>query len=796
MRSHSSVDTASSHDRSGRTISTIAAALLVVAMLASAPAEAGYERDFESGSLIIPMDLAYQEDGMFQAYGLLFQLLRHGITVYWVIDPDKSWHHADCDSSGDECAWPCASGSTDKCSYPTASPDFYASATVLWDGQGGATGATITEHGYRAGPFVIDTSDRDEALAIVDVWNDPDTWAAATWAERTVFNIVTVHQTTATFTGYVRKEMVVAPTIAVFSDGHEDIATGYLRAAGIPQSNAMEFPAGNCGDDDCGPGTDNPDMLTVPSVMGEMGTCDAMNYDHKNGALFTADGLPAYCQIMSMHWDVSKRNEVECNGGRCPDLEADCAGETITYHGHEVVAEVRKFLGYPVHFFAECQAVNAYENLVPDPAWPYLDDDERKGHFLTEIGVPPLCPVGDECTEDGFACETDGCGSGVDCCLPTDDRELGAGFLIADQPDSATLKILHPDVAYNQFDGRFATEGGSEPAYNLAEFMGAGYLLDREVTFITGPDGPGDQDVWMTGYMEGECDIVGDDDVGIPSGECNSGKVSYLGGHRYSTDPTSDNSRGTRLFLNALFEADCVTSVGQPDMALALQGDVMLVAVSFPVESTYTSAFTNQGRGAALDADLTTKIPEGVTMVEAESGGTTLLNGVGWHIGSISGNPPLAGDPSNTGGRWATLSFAAEGAYDIDLSISYWVGLSEIDASRTVTINVGIDSDGDGIIDSLDPYPNDDHACGDSDGDTCDDCAVAGTSEPDNDGPDADADGICDAGEDDIPGDGDDAGGCGCASSRPQDAAAGLILMLLLALLRRRRSSSTARGAT
>ena len=770
--------TVSLRNRLSRPVIYAAATALAIALLASAPAEAGYERDFETSSLIIPMDLSYQEDGMFQAYGLLFQLLRHGITVYWIIDPDKEWHHADCDTSGDECAWACASGSAAKCPYPTASPDFTASATVLWDSRGIPSGGAITDHGYRGGPFVVDAGDREEARVIIDVWNDPDTWEGASWAARTIFNVVTVHQTTATFTGYVRKEMVVAPTIAVFSDGNENIATSYLRAAGIPQSNEREFPADKCGDDDCGPGTLNPDMLTVPSIMGEMGTCDAMNYDHKNGSLFTDDGLPAYCQIMSMHWGVDQRNVVECDGGRCPDTQAECDGETITYHGHEVVAEVRQFLGYPVHFFAECQAVNAYENLVPDPAWPYLDDDDRKGHFLTDIGVGPSCP----CTEAGFDCVTDGCGAGVDCCLPSDDRELGAGFLIAEKPDSATLQILHPEVAYNQFDGRFETEGGSEPAYNLATYMDAGYLLDREVTFVTGPDGPGDQDVWMTGYMEGECDIGGDD-VGIPSGECNSGKVSYLGGHNYSTDPTSDNSRGTRLFLNALFEADCVTSVGQPDMALSLQGAVMLVAESFPVESTFATVFTNQGRGAALEATLTTKIPAEITLVAAESDATTLLNGVEWYVGSISGNPPLAGDPAHTGGRWATLSFAAEGAYDIDLDISYRVGLSWLEASRTVTINVGVDSDGDGIIDSLDPFPNDDHACGDSDGDTCDDCSVAGTSEPDNDGPDADGDGICDAGDRDNPGDGDD-GGCGCRTSSPQGFALWLLLFAALMLPR------------
>jgi hypothetical protein len=40
------------------------------------------------------MDLAYQDVGMFQAYGLLFQLLHQGVPVAWVIDPDKKWHAA------------------------------------------------------------------------------------------------------------------------------------------------------------------------------------------------------------------------------------------------------------------------------------------------------------------------------------------------------------------------------------------------------------------------------------------------------------------------------------------------------------------------------------------------------------------------------------------------------------------------------------------------------------------------------------------------------------------------------
>lgn len=537
-----------------------AAAALALALSAS-PAVAQYERTFEAGSLIIPMDVSYQDTGMLQAYGLVFQLLAHDITVYWVIDDEKVWHDAPCDTPGDECAWDCAEeGSGDKCPFPTASPDFYVGATVLWDGDGAMRpGDTIMRHGYRGGPFVVAAAQAEAARAIVDAWNDQAAWEANPWARRTVFEVVSVHEASAAFGGFVRREMIEAPTIAVFSDGNENIATGYLRAAGIPQSNGLEFPDGRCGDGDCGPGTDNPDMLTVQSVMGDMGTCESPNFDHRNGALFREDGTPAYCQIMSMHWGVNDRERVECDGGNCPDTQAECAGETFTFHGHEVVAEVREFLSFPTHFFAECQAVNAYENTVPNPDWPYLDDEGRNGHFLTTTGTPPDCPC-DATDGHSYECVEGGC-DGRDCCLPSNDKERGAGFMIADAPNSDRLQLLNPQVAYNQLDGAFRTVGGSEPAFNLSSFLGTRYHNDHSVTFITGPDGPGDQDVWMTGFLDGDCDIIGYDEFAEP-GECALGKVSYLGGHSYSTGTPISGSwstQGTRLFLNSLFEADCVT---------------------------------------------------------------------------------------------------------------------------------------------------------------------------------------------------------------------------------------------
>ncbi|HVK77581.1 MAG TPA: MYXO-CTERM sorting domain-containing protein [Kofleriaceae bacterium] len=773
---------------------------LVVLLIAAAPRAAGAApQTFPSGSLIIPMDQAYQDRGMLQAYGLLFQLLRQGVPVQWVIDPAKTWHAAPCNTAGDPCAWDCAiEGSGVKCPYPTASPDFFAATVVRWDSAGGAPGAVISNHGYRGGPFVIDAAHRDAAMAIIDAWNTQAAWPANPWAQRSVFNVVSVHETTAPFTGNVSRPLVAAPTIAVFSDGNEDIATGYLRAAGIKQSNGAEFPAGRCGGaGTCGPGTANPDMLTVPSVAGNMGTCGSPNNDHKNGALFTADGLPAYCQIMSMHWNVADRETVECGGGACPATQAQCPAATpITYHGHEVVAEVRAFLAYPVHFFAECQAVNAYENTTPNPAWPFLDDDGRDGHFLTTEGMPPACP----CTEAGFTCVTGGC-NGMDCCLPQDAKERGAGFLIADRPSA--YRVFSPEIPYNQFDGHYAPIGGSEPAYNLSSYLGTMYKNDRQVTFLSGPNGPGVEDIWMTGYLDGTCDITeppiplqppaGDALAGPPATAC-SGKVSYLGGHAFSTSvPMSGNTntQGARLFLNALFEADCVTTVGQPGLSLHLDGPLNVGAATLPVDVAYGVRFDNAGAGAALAAELQERVGAGVQIVEA-TGATIAGDTATWQVGSISGVPARAGDPPPSGSRPSTLRFAAYGDYTVTLDLSYRVGASARAVTPvTFTIHVGADRDGDGVPDDTDPFPDDPRRCGDSDDDTCDDC-TNGPVNPRNDGPDADADGVCDAGEEGGPGAGGDAGG-GCCQAGG-DAGGPIVLGLLaLAGLRRRRRPSAAR---
>lgn len=56
-----------------------------------------------------------------------------------------------------------------------------------------------------------------------------------------------------------------------------------------------------------------------------------------------------------------------------------------------------------------------------------------------------------------------------------------------------------------------------------------------------------------------------------------------------------------------------------------------------------------------------------------------------------------------------------------------------------------VDSDGDQVRDQRDLDPDDPFVCRDGDADGCDDCAISGFADPDNDGFDPDQDGFCDA---------------------------------------------------
>ena len=465
--------------------SFIAASLL----LSSWPGVAAAD-EFAAGSLIIPMDTDYQDMGMLRAYGLVYELLRQGVAVRWVIKNDKQ--------PGDS--------------------DFEATATDL------LSGAAIAAHGYRGGPWVIDAADAGAAMPTIEAWqvDNPDT---------------AVHEATAGFSGDVARVLIVAPTIAMMADGNQKIARKYMMAAGIPDSTG-----------DYGWPDSSPDMLDPIELSGP----DLVTNPH-DGALFDADGDPVYCQFMSMHWAVK-------------DAQAN----------PEVVAEMREFLAYPTHLFAECQAVNAFENLDPH------------GFFLTE-----------------------------------------KGFLIGAQPKM--YDYYQHDTPFAQLDGPFLSVGGSEPAYSLGpgeQYKGS------DVVMITEAGTPiGVNDVWMTGFIDGLCPGL-EDTPGLSADCLTAGKVSYLGGHEYAVDlPISENptTQGARLFLNSLFEAPCSTAAGLPQPTLSKSAP----AVATDAQVTFDLTYVNNGPFPAREAVLTDTLPPGVTFVSATDNGIEADGVVTWSLGNL-----------------------------------------------------------------------------------------------------------------------------------------------------------------
>jgi uncharacterized repeat protein (TIGR01451 family)/MYXO-CTERM domain-containing protein len=446
--------------------------------------------EFAPGSLIIPMDLDYQDMGMLRAYGLVYELLRQNVPVRWVIKTGKQ--------KGDV--------------------DFTASATDL------LSGAAVDGHGYRGGPWVVDAADAAEALPIVEAWqtDNPET---------------AVHEATGAFTGDVARLLIVAPTIAMMADGNQKIARKYMMAAGIPDS------VGDPGWPDS-----SPDMLDPAEIAGP----DTIN-NHHDGALFDEDADPVYCQFMSMHWAV---------------------GDAVK--NPDVVAEMRDFLTYPTHLFAECQAVNAFENLAPH------------GFFLTQ-----------------------------------------KGFLFAKQP--AVYDFSQQDTPFAQLDGDFMSVGGSEPAYSLPP--GEMYKGSDVVMITEGGTPIGVNDVWMTGFLDGLCPGI-EEQPGLSTACLTAGKISYLGGHEYDVDlpiSTSPTTQGVRLFLNSLFEAPCATAEGLPQIVVTKTAP----AVTDAAEVTFDIEYMNTGPMPALGAVLTDTLPPGVTFVSATDNGAEAGGVVTWQLGNL-----------------------------------------------------------------------------------------------------------------------------------------------------------------
>ena len=170
--------------------------VLILVLLVGSPAGAE-ERNFPAGSWIIPMDSPYQEEvgqGLFEAYGFVYELLANGVTVYWMINDAKT--------------------SKDQIDF-TIHDAGVSPVVELVSHAGGTTGlAGVTNTiSYSGGPWVIDAEDVEVARKVLA--NPNGSWDA-----------VNVHESKVPFSGNVQQELSgTPPKVALMSDS-EDLEQG------------------------------------------------------------------------------------------------------------------------------------------------------------------------------------------------------------------------------------------------------------------------------------------------------------------------------------------------------------------------------------------------------------------------------------------------------------------------------------------------------------------------------------------------------------------------------------------
>ncbi len=493
--------------------------------------------NFNSGSLIIPMDIDYQNSGMLKAFGLVDKLLRAGVPVNWCILPGKVVIDATTGNFG---------------------TDFTASATDF------RSGAVITAHGYRGGPFVIANADASAASSIITAWQVSNA-------------MTTVHVATQAFTAPVRLLLTASPRIAILADGNQAILFTYLNAAGIlDESNVAWVPT-------------SVDLLTPVQVAGPSTSNPA------DGALFGSSGQPKFCALATPHWNFTS-----------VDIPS-------------VVPEVQSFLQFPVHLFAECQSVNAIE------------------------GEPPTGGRAKLMTSAGF--------QAVAAALP------------------ATVQFSSVDQPFAQLDGAFKTIGGSQPAYALA--AGSTYGDSSSVMMRGVGAAIGVQDVWIGGYYNATCALAS---LGNCTNAGPKGKVTYLGGHQYSsTIPISTNptTQGNRLFLNSIFAGSCTHAEGQPIVSITAAAPATTTSATV----TFTLSYSNSGPGPGLGIQLTDTLPVNATFVSATGGGTFSGGTVTWNLGDLASGA--------SGSVGVTVNLSTSGTYTNQATASFAIGLT----SKTATSN-------------------------------------------------------------------------------------------------------------
>ncbi len=501
------------------------------------------EKAFVAGSLVIPMDNCYQrrdtttpsqnvawctasagrDAGVFRAYGLVYFLLKHGVTVYWAIDGATATAKTTVTGVDVSVSAPSSGSVAQKMSWTDGT---FSDLVPAGNGVN-----------YLGGPFIIAAEDADKVVAMLTVLGNSE---HADFAQFQTEHLVDIHKVQNGFTAnQVRPISGTPPKIAILNISGPKTSAGvminYAKAAGFNWSCNGACTSGS--DCDCAGGISKKDAgCTKASIQSKYGItvndgpgkvydilCDedflpdytiSSAPDFTKATLLRKDEGNAYKLLWAPHWE-SKRPTDACTDGTAnpPGQTVKCGtipdpGASIG-SGQRDLADtltcINAFVAAGNNLFAECHAIVTLEG----------------GYGLMDT-ASPIKEYGRPATQFQATSKMN--------------RSVSSGV--------ASVNEFLPVAPYMQIgDFTFANVGGNVSAYlpdpsgnSTFSMPGSDYkaLAEHYITQTGATGGSPNLDV-LTGLKQ-----AGEGATG--------GAVVYLGGHDYSSQ-----TAGTRIVLNTLF---------------------------------------------------------------------------------------------------------------------------------------------------------------------------------------------------------------------------------------------------
>ena len=496
------------------------------------------QRAFAAGALVIPMDNCYQkrdtttpaenhswcnataDDGVFRAYGLVYFLLKHNITVYWAIDG----------------ATPKASLTGYDVVVPAPASGSVAQHMSWTDGSFTDLVPAGNPVNYLGGPFLVDASD---AAAVVSMLTNASDSAHADFARFQSEAIVDIHRVQNGFTApQVRPLSGPPPKIAILNINPNNKKTSVNVMYEYAVAAGLSWPChgtGDCAGGVTGNGVNNTttpgqgcDLTALyaylASPSGDPGyaqTCDANNncqpkfnsgpgqvYDILcDNDFYAASGQYAdtmlakggYKLLWAPHWEEG--TQANASPAVPPTTAADILGTQL--------ASIRGFVNAGNNLFAECHAIVTLEggkgSSGQEYGLPITRFQSNNSAGMTEVTKVPTSGTTPATFQNAAT---------------TDPKMQVGDFVYAVVTGSVPAYLPDTSSTPNYQAGvtRLAYETNSTTSTTTTTLATALNFDAATSTIITAPDG------------------------------VTKGGIAYLGGHRYY-----GQSAGTRIVLNTLF---------------------------------------------------------------------------------------------------------------------------------------------------------------------------------------------------------------------------------------------------